>query len=142
MNVFIPAVLRSSYALCLLGAASTHMWTLVTHGLYWDYGGAPVFTRIYWTSLTALDPLAVVLLFVRPRAGLLFTLVIIVSDVAHNTWLMSRSLAPDWSNWMYVSQVVFLIFVLLTISHAWKLGPAERKPNHSFNGDVAKATHR
>jgi hypothetical protein len=55
---------------------------------------------------------------------------------------MSRSTAPDWSNWMYVSQVVFMIFVLLTISRAWKLAPSEAMPNHSFNGDVAKATHR
>ncbi len=130
MALSIPALLRSTYALCLLGATSTHVWTLVTHGLFWDYGGMPVFTQIYWTSLTALDPLAAVLLIVQPRAGLLLTLAIISSDVTHNTWIMSRSLAPDWSNWMYVSQIVFLIFVLLTISRAWKLTPAERKPNN------------
>jgi uncharacterized protein involved in cysteine biosynthesis len=55
---------------------------------------------------------------------------------------MSRSTAPDWSNWMYVLQVVFIVFVLLTISRAWKLAASEATLIHSFNGDVAKAMHR
>jgi hypothetical protein len=116
-----PAILRSAYALCLLAATSTHVWTVTTHGLFWDYGGAPIFTRIYWTSLTALDPLAAVLLFLRPRAGVVFTLAIIMSDVAHNTWIMWRAVGVSWWSFMYVSQVVFLLFVLLTASHAWKV---------------------
>lgn len=115
-----PTLLRTIYALCLLGAASTHVWTVATHGLFYDYGGVPIFTRVFWTSLTVLDPLAAVLLFVKPQAGLILTLVIIVSDVLHNTWLMNRSTTANWSNWMYVLQVVFLIFVLLTISRAWE----------------------
>jgi hypothetical protein len=82
------------------------------------------------------------LLFVRPRAGLLLTLLIIVSDVSHNTWLMSRSPAPQWSNWLYVLQVVFLIFVLLTIPRAWRVAPVTGSPKYSFDGDTAKATHR
>jgi hypothetical protein len=106
--------------LCLLGATSTHLLTLVRHDLFWNYGGAPLFTCIYWTSLTFLDPLAAVLLFLKPRAGLLATFVIIVSDVAHNTWLMQRSQSPDWLNWMYLSQVAFLVFVLVTVQRAWR----------------------
>jgi hypothetical protein len=135
-------MLRRVYAACLLGAASTHVLTVATHGLFWNYGGASISTSVFWTSLTFLDPLAALLLFVKPRIGVLLTLVIIVSDVMHNTWLMSRSTLPDWSNWMYVSQVVFLLFVLLSASQAWKIAHAEPEPNHSFNGDAAKATHR
>jgi hypothetical protein len=113
-------VLRSIYALCLLAGASTHVWTVITYGLFWDYGGALLFTQVYWTSLTVLDPLAVALLFLKPRAGLLLTLAIIVSDVVHNTWLMQRNPASQWFNWMYVLQVLFLVFVLLTFAPAWR----------------------
>jgi hypothetical protein len=109
-----------AYAICLVAGASTHLWTVVTYGPFWDYGGVPVISRIYWTSLTVLDPMAAVLLFAKPRAGLVMTLAIIVSNVPHNTWLMARSPAPDWMNWMYVSQVLFLVFVLATILRAWR----------------------
>jgi hypothetical protein len=105
---------------------------VATHGLLWDYGGAPILTRIYWTSLTFLDPLAAVLLFFRPRAGILLTLAIIVSDVAHNTWIIWRSGAVDWLNFMYVSQVAFLLFVVLTVSRAW----AVTWPGRALNSSV------
>jgi hypothetical protein len=120
-------VLRSLYALCMLAGTSTHIGTVITHGIFWDYGGAPLITRIYWTSLIILDPVAAALLFLKPRAGLLLTLAIIGSDVAHKTWLMQRSPTPNWSNWMYVLQVLFLAFVLLTISRAWRGAPGETK---------------
>ena len=113
-------LLRVVYSICLIAGTSTHLWTIVTHGLLWDYNGVPVISRAYWTSLTALDPTATLLLFAKPRAGLVMTAAIVLSDVAHNTWLMQRSSAPDWLNWMYVSHVLFLIFVLATIRHAWR----------------------
>ncbi len=59
----MPGMLRGTYAVCLLGATCTHVLIVAMHGLFWDYGGAPIFTRIYWTSLTFVDPLAAVLLF-------------------------------------------------------------------------------
>lgn len=46
-----PTVLRWIYAICLVAGASTHVWAIAAHGLAWDYNGAPVFSRIYWTSL-------------------------------------------------------------------------------------------
>jgi hypothetical protein len=129
----MPAILRSAYALCLLAATCTHVWIVATHGLFWDYGGAPVLSRIYWTSLTLLDPLGAVLLFLRPKVGILLALAIIISDVAHNTWLMWRIIGVDWLNLMYVSQVVFLVFVLLTASQAWKVPRSVRATHaHKF----------
>jgi hypothetical protein len=127
-------MLRVIYATCLLAGASTHLLTITTHGLSWDYDGAPIVSRFYWTSLTVLDPLAALLLFLRPRFGLALAMTIILSDVAHNTWLMLRSPAPDWSNWMYLSQVLFLVLVLTTIRQAWR-GP----PVHGGSRGVAGA---
>jgi hypothetical protein len=103
---------------CLLAGASTHVLMLWPHGLFWDYGGVPAFTRVYWTSLTFLDPLAAVLLFVRPRIGLALTLAIISSDVAHNSWFIDRY---DISfGWIYAAQCGFLVFVVATFPGLWR----------------------
>lgn len=114
-------VLRVIYALCLAGATCIHATIAWQHGLLWDYGGAPLFTCIYWTSLTFLDPLALGLLFVRPPIGLVLTAVIISSDVLHNTWIWIHYRQP--LNSMYISQVIFLVFVASTFRIAWRNPP-------------------
>jgi hypothetical protein len=111
--------LRVIYAACLLGATCTHVAILWQHGVLWDYGGAHIFTRVYWTSLTFLDPFAAFLLFVRPHVGLILTVAIITSDVLHNTLVGVPSLNP-----MYISQVVFLFFVACTVYVAWRGSPS------------------
>jgi hypothetical protein len=116
-------VLRAIYAICLLGATCTHVALLSRHGVLWDYGGAHLLTRIYWTSLTVLDPLAALLLFVRPHVGLILTVLIIVSDVLHNTLVGVPPL-----NAMYLSQIAFLIFVASTVYIAWR--GASSEPQH------------
>lgn len=115
-----PGVFRTIYAVCLLVGTTTHLWTIVTHGVMWDYGGALPVSRIYWTSLAVLDPLAAALLFLKPRFGLAMAVAIISSDVMHNTWFMLRSPAPDWLNSMYLLQALFLVFVLATVRLAWR----------------------
>jgi hypothetical protein len=128
MSARTSIILRSIYAVCLLGATATHVRLLGLHGPFWNYGGAPVISCIYWTSLTLLDPLAAVLLFLKPPAGLLLTLAIIITDVAHNTWILSRSPSPDWQNWMYVSQITFLMFVTASMLYAWRGVPVTETP--------------
>jgi hypothetical protein len=86
----------------------------------------PVATALYWDSLTFFDPLAVVLLFLRPRAGIGLTVAIIVSDVAHNMWFMAEhplrgSIEQDiTSSGFIMSQIAFLLFVAATAPLAWK----------------------
>jgi hypothetical protein len=94
----------------------------LTHGLFGDYGGVPLVPSVFWTSLTFLDPLAVLLLFVRPRPGVALTVAIIVTDVIHNTWLNQYlGVRPGVE---YAAQVAFLVFVLATAKTAWRLRPA------------------
>ncbi len=116
--------IRATYAVCLCGGTLTHAATFFTCGLLCSYGGVPIFTRAFWTSLTFLDPLSAVLLFARPRVGLVLTLLIMLTDVANNTliWLTFQTpeLAFNWINrTAYLCQVSFLIFVLATIKIAW-----------------------
>ncbi len=112
-------IIRCIYALCLIGAGFNHLQTVLMHGLFWDYNNAPLFTCIYWTSLTFIDPIAAILLFYRPRIGLILTFLIIFSDVIHNTWITLK-VGRDLLNYMYISQFLFLVFVLCTIKFPWK----------------------
>ena len=118
-------LVRTIYAACLLGATFNHARLLVQHGLLWDYGGVPLASAILWTSLTALDPLAVILLFVRPNIGVIVTSLIIVVDVVHNLWITAhyalphRFLITATTDPFVISQVAFLLFVAMTTPVAW-----------------------
>lgn len=124
-----PEVLiRGVYALCLLVGTSTHLVTLVQHGPLYDYGGVNPLTRVFWNLLVAADPLAAVLLFARPRLGLMLTGGIIGLDVANNLAVyvhsLSRGPSPATAYPMFLGlQVAFLLFVAATIRIPWTLGP-------------------
>jgi hypothetical protein len=124
----LPAVdagfwLRSIYALCLAGATFNHARIIAAHGWGWDYGGVSRASALYWTALTFLDPLTVVLLFARPRWGLTLTVAIMVTDVAHNGGL-TLLYGGGWRGWLadenLVLQSVFLVFVLASVRVAWR----------------------
>ncbi|RKE34893.1 hypothetical protein B0G76_0925 [Paraburkholderia sp. BL23I1N1] len=109
--------LRVIYALCLCGATWTHLQVALIHGLWWDYGGAAPLTRIYWTSLLFIDPLTALLLLLSPRAGLILCVAVIVTDVVHNSWF---ALHHPILVGLFVSQIVFLLFVAFTVRTAWR----------------------
>jgi hypothetical protein len=105
--------IRILFAICLLVATFNHARSIFQYGLLWDYGFGSRITlasKIYWDALTILDPLAVVLLFSRPRKGLWLTVAIIVSDVLHNTYYVAIS--DHWLSLFYVAQVGFLVVVV------------------------------
>ncbi|WP_201297266.1 hypothetical protein [Sphingomonas sp. 8AM] len=109
-------ILRTIYALCLLGATYNHWAIIVRHGLLWDYDGLPVVSAVFWTSLAFLDPAAVVLLFLRPRVGVAATIAIIVVDVVHNLWILAHCYPPLSRTLLetpgVIAQIVFMVFVL------------------------------
>jgi len=124
------ARIRAVYALCLLIGSINHLTTFLSCGFSCDFAGVPIFARGFWTTLTFLDPAAAVLLFVRPRIGVALTLLIMLTDVGNNTaiWIMSRQGAIPGIGLdrvaldpiAYGLQIAFLIFVLLTLTRAWK----------------------
>lgn len=126
-------ILRIIYAVCLAGATCVHVATHVQHGVLLgalEGYGYPAVTRVFWSSLTLLDPLAALLLFFRPRAGLALAGAIIVCDVAHNSWILHRfGMAPDAAYW---AQVAFLLFLFVTIRMAWRgASPMKKEPNQA-----------
>lgn len=115
-------ILRTIYALCLAGATFNHATNVAEHGLFWDYGGFPRASTIFWTALTAIDPLAIVLLLLRPNLGVLATAAIIVVDVIHNVWITARYFPPLLHGLAgapaVLEQIGFMIFVLGTVHWA------------------------
>jgi hypothetical protein len=114
-------LLRILYALCLAGATIVHLIFHFQHGVLLgalEGYGYPLSTRIFWSSLTLLDPLAAALLLVRPRVGLVLAASIIVADVVHNTWILQHlGNAPDAAYW---AQIAFLAFLAATMHIAWR----------------------
>ncbi len=118
-------IVRSIWAACLLVAATNHVRVLLQHGLFWDYGGVGWGSAAYWSSLTILDPIAAALLFARPKAGIILTIAIIVTNVIHNLALTARYapagelLARLASSPFLLSQIGFMLFVGATARIAW-----------------------
>ena len=111
---------RILFACCLLIATANHIRADVSHGLFWDYGYGPgtyLGSRIFWGALTFFDPIAALLLFIKPRAGIVLTAAIILVDVIHNTFYVA--LKQQWLEPFYLSQVAFLIVVFLLSPIAW-----------------------
>ena len=118
-------IIRSIWAACLVIGGVNHASNLLRHGLFWDYGGVAWASAAYWSSLTLIDPIAAALLFVRPKVGILSTIVLIVTNVIHNL-AVTAYYAPEgafltraYTSPFMVSQIVFMLFVGATTWVAW-----------------------
>jgi len=111
-----PFSIRLIYALCLSGATVNHAWTVPQYGLNWDYGGLPVFVCVFWTALTFLDPIAILLLLTKPRVGVALTAAIIAADVVVDGWVGGNYGIDVVA---FSVQVAFLVFVVATVRIAW-----------------------
>ena len=58
-----------------------HVIELLTQGSA-VYGNMPDFVRVFWVSLTIVDPLVVILILLRLRAGIVLGGTVMVADVA------------------------------------------------------------
>jgi len=79
----VIAVLVASFAI----GTTTHTLHLINVG-WIVFDDAPTWMNVYWTALTALDPLAAVLLIYRRPIGLALGAAIILSDVAINSYAL------------------------------------------------------
>ena len=117
-------IIRGIWAACLLIAGLNHARLLVQHGLSWDYGELNSISAAYQTGLTFLDPLVAVFLFIRPRVGIVATIVLIVTNVFHNLATIAH-FAPEnefltrASHPITLSQVGFMLFVIATLRRTW-----------------------
>jgi hypothetical protein len=113
-------ILFAVYALCFLFATYNHVIDL-RHGGFLPYPYAPLPFNIYWTSLTLLDPLAALLLFLLPYHGMVLAVLIMVSDIAVNLYatyiLFPSTIMPDTP---LLSQIAFGLLLFVTVPIVWK----------------------
>ncbi|MDT3249763.1 hypothetical protein QZQ97_02350 [Serratia sp. root2] len=103
-------LMRCFLALCLIIATINHVIAGVKFGLLWDYGygeQALLASRLFWGSLTLLDPLVAYLLIVNPKVGLPATLALITVDVIHNGYYVY--LNNQWFAPFFLFQCAFLV---------------------------------
>ena len=109
-------------ALGMLMASFTHLFWISQNGFMSDKYNAPVFSKFFWDSLTFIDPLASLLLIIKPKTGLYLTLIILIIDIIHNNIFYMKDLyfseirLNEWINnyWMILGQIIFGAFVILT----------------------------
>ena len=117
------------YTLCFLWATKNHIIDIWRGGLL-PYNYAPLAFNCYWTSLTLLDPLAIVLLYYRPYQGMVLAVLIMISDIAVNLYATYTFWNGDiYTNRLLQLQILFGIFVFSTVPIVWKrlAGPTSRK---------------
>jgi len=110
-------------AIGMFMGTSTHLVWILKNGFLADNYNAPLFSRIFWDSLTFLDPFAAVLLIVKPKSGVYLTATIILLDIIHNNIFYMDELylnAPEFNEWivkywMIIGQVLFGLFVIFTL---------------------------
>ncbi len=93
-----------------------------------DTGPAPIGLAVFSGGrLRFFDPLAALLLFIKPRVGIILTAAIILADVAHNTYYVA--LNQQWLEPFYLSQVAFLCRGSSTFAYCLELHPSSRSTN-------------
>lgn len=78
------AIILVIYSFGFFIGTYTHLQTIFTHGFLGQ--NAPLFLRIYWDSLTLFDPIAAVLVWVKPKWGIGLAVLIMVSDILINSF--------------------------------------------------------
>ncbi len=114
--------------LAMLAGTATHLIWILENGIYSVQNEYPFFSTLFWDSLLFLDLAAALLLILRPKFGLILTLIIIVTDVIHNLIVLTTyqqpnagGVAESWilENWMFLTQVIFLVFVVAGFKSNW-----------------------
>jgi hypothetical protein len=100
-----------------LVGTTTHVADLVLSGADVYTGFHPA-TRLFWVALTLADPLVVVLIAVRDRAGVVLGVLIMLADVTVNWTVFATT--DDFGLPGVLNQSLFCVFVLLTARPLWK----------------------
>ena len=115
-------LLFSVYSICFLVGTYTHTADLVNHGFL--AAPVPLAIGVYWNVLTLLDPLALVLLWWLPKAGIRLALAIMISDLCVNTGTyLAGYFGPPLPNMVPLrlfEQALFGLFLFVTAPLAYR----------------------
>jgi len=113
-----------AFAIYIFGfifGTTNHILDIKRDGLF-GYNYVPLPINIYWTFLTFLDPLTIVLLLSYPYWGMALAVFIMVTDLAVNLSVTFYYYLKtgDFSDGRLILQIIFGIFVFVTVPMAWK----------------------
>ncbi|WP_159500715.1 hypothetical protein [Microbacterium sp. 18062] len=100
-----------------LSGTASHVLDLIAGGAD-TYGEFPTALRVFWLSLTVLDPLTALLLLLRKRAGIILGLIVILADIAVN-WTVFFTIGGN-PLFGVVNQTLFAVFLLATAPALWR----------------------
>jgi hypothetical protein len=112
----------------------------IARGGWLPYRAHALGLNVFWTALTALDPLAILLLIYRRRAGVCLALLIISVDVAVNLVVGLREFIQSgrFTFWGLYTQIPVGVFMWVTAPLVWATAPgdslAPAQPRPAANG--------
>lgn len=95
---------------------TTHTADLILGGLD-VYGGFPPGVRLFWVTLTVLDPITAVLIILRWRSGIVLGIAVIVADIAVNWTVFVLLGGLSWFG--VITQSLFAVLILATAGPLW-----------------------
>lgn len=109
-------IILTVYSTGFLIGTGTHVLGLVQHGFI-AYQ-APLALNVYWDLLTLLDPLALLLVWIRIKVGLALSVIIMLTDILINSYAYVQGIfgepEPVMIPMSLFLQSLFGVFVLVT----------------------------
>lgn len=99
-----------------LVGTTTHIADLIVGGSD-AYSGFPTGVRLFWMSLTILDPVTAALIIFRRRPGIVLGAAVIIADIAVN-WTVF-ALIGGLSVFGVLNQSVFAVLIVVTARPLW-----------------------
>jgi len=119
----LDKIILCIYIFAFIGATYNHINDLIRGGLfpYTKWWNVPLLMNIYWTLLTILDPVAIILLLMSSYIGCIFYIIIMTTDVAINLYAnIVYWKQPLIQSYGLIMQTAFLIFILATVGRILK----------------------
>jgi hypothetical protein len=122
------------WVLGFLVGTTTHTADLIVGGVN-AYSDFPLGVRLFWVTLTILDPATAALIIFRRRSGIVLGIAVIIADIAVN-WTVFV-MVGGLSLFGVISQSLFAVLILVTARPLWKwfgqavaiwLAPAGERP--------------
>ncbi|GLK17315.1 hypothetical protein [Herbiconiux flava] len=124
-------VFQVVWVLGFLVGTTTHTADLIVGGVN-AYSDFPLGVRLFWVSLTILDPATAALIIFRRRSGIVVGIVVIVADIAVN-WTVF-AVVGGLSLFGVLSQSLFAVLILATARPLWIwFGPSSPRERADLN---------
>ncbi|KQP54558.1 hypothetical protein ASF51_14710 [Agreia sp. Leaf283] len=114
-----------------LVGTTTHTADLIMGGVD-AYSGFPLGVRLFWVTLTILDPATALLIICRRRSGVVLGNAVIIADIAVN-WTVF-AVVGGLSYFGVISQSLFAVLIVVTARPLWRwFGPSSSRQRADTN---------